>query len=343
MKALFMGLGGIGQRHLRNLLYLFPEAQIGAVRHSNRTFEIGYDLQADYSVNIIDKYNIRSFPNLEEAVAWEPDFAVVSTPTSTHIPLTVQLIKWKIPVLLEKPISHNYDGLDDLMALAEETEIPVMIGYMLRFHPGVRHLLDIVKKRVIGRFYSVQIQLNSFMPAWHSYEKYNEFYAGRKSLGGGAILTEIHEIDLLHQMFGEPKKLWCIGGKLSPFELNVEDTVSTLFEYEVDGANLPVTLTMSFVQRPIGRTITLWGESGRIHWDLMAGEVTTDNEERSTKETFQAVQIERNQMFINELQHFIDCIELGKKPKASLQEVIKGHVIALKMKDSLENSGIISF
>ena len=35
MKALFIGLGSIGQRHLRNLITLVPKVKISAVRGKN--------------------------------------------------------------------------------------------------------------------------------------------------------------------------------------------------------------------------------------------------------------------------------------------------------------------
>jgi predicted dehydrogenase len=342
MKVLFLGLGGIGQRHLRNLLFLVPDASVGAVRHANRTFEIGPDLRADPSINIIDKFNIQIFADMEEACGWEPDFAVVASPTSAHVNQTTHLVRSGIPVLLEKPISDSFEGLDELSKSIMETATPVMVGYMLRFHPGIQRLLKIVGEAIIGDLTSVHIQLCSYMPAWHPYEKYNEFYAGRKSLGGGAVLTEIHEIDLMHQMFGLPEKLWCVGGKLSPLEMDVEDTVSALFDYRFDDRILPVTLNMSFVQRPIGRTITLFGHNGRIHWDFIREEIVINDEEKSYRENFRVTQFDRNDMFIREMRHFIDCLQKGKTPIASFQEVVGGHIIALKMKESLEASSVIN-
>ena len=56
MKALFIGLGGVGQRHLRILKKLYPNIQIGAVRKRGNTFEISDDLKIDKNVNIIKKY-----------------------------------------------------------------------------------------------------------------------------------------------------------------------------------------------------------------------------------------------------------------------------------------------
>ena len=52
MKALFLGLGGVGQRHMRNLRAIEPNAEFAAVRHRGRRFEITPELEADETVDI---------------------------------------------------------------------------------------------------------------------------------------------------------------------------------------------------------------------------------------------------------------------------------------------------
>jgi len=68
MKVLFFGLGGIGQRHLRNLRKIQPDIQIAAFRNKGRTFEIGNDLLPDYNSDIVSKYNISTFEKFEDAM-----------------------------------------------------------------------------------------------------------------------------------------------------------------------------------------------------------------------------------------------------------------------------------
>jgi predicted dehydrogenase len=342
MKVLFFGLGGIGQRHLRNLLAVEPDAQVAAVRKSGRTFEITSQLQADHAVDIHEKYGIEVYTNLHDALAFKPDFAVVANATCAHVETTRALLENRIPVFLEKPVSDSLEGVDDLVRLSRASDVPVMVGYMLRFHPGVQKLKELVDARAVGRLYSVDIQLSSFMPDWHPYEECSDFYAGRSDLGGGAILTEIHEIDLLHWMLGAPKRLWCVGGKLSPFEIDVEDTVSTLMQYDVEGGVVPVTISMSFVRQPIGRTITIFGERGRIGWDLLQARLVVDEEVQGSRTTFAYPSFERNEMFIREMSHFMRGLVEGVKPMASLEEVIGGHRMALRMKESLDCGCVVN-
>ena len=197
--------------------------------------------------------------------------------------------------------------------------------------------------RAAGSLFSAHLHLSSHMPSWHPYEKYNEFYAGSRALGGGAVLSEIHELDLVYRMFGLPRRVWSVGGTLSSYDLDVEDTVSSLLEFHVDGSVLPVTVNMSFVQRPNRRTITVMAEEGRIHWDMMQGELRVEDTEGTVRERFVAEGFERNDMFIAEMRHFISCVETGAEPETSLQRVVGGHRMALAMKDSLYTGKIITW
>lgn len=338
MKALFLGLGGVGQRHLRNLLQIMPDVELGAVRHSDRAFEIGYDLKPDYSVNIMEKYSITRLTSLNDGIAWKPDFAIIASPTSAHMEQTTALVQAGVPVFLEKPISASSEGLNELLTMSENNDVPVMVGYMFRFHPGVQRFMELVAKQATGRPHTMHIQLNSYMPAWHSYEKYNDFYAGRKDLGGGAVLSEIHEIDLLTAMLGSPESVVSTGGKLSSLDMDVEDTACALMEFSIDERIFPVTLQMSFIQRPPTRCITLYGERGTIKWEGMTSTVTMDEVEKG-----QSIEdysdFDRNQMFIDELMHFIDCIKNNSSPLTSLNTVMEGHQLALRIRSGIKQKG----
>lgn len=343
MNVLFLGLGGIGQRHLRNLLTLVPDACIGAVRHGKRKFEITPELNADASVDIEEKYEISCFPDLNTAISeFEPDFAIVATPSSTHASIALTLAKAGIPVFLEKPVSHTEEHLDEILDTVSGSGLPVMIGYMLRFHPAVQKLRDLVRNRALGRIQSVHIVANTYMPDWHPYEKANEFYAGCKDLGGGTILTNIHLIDLMYWILGSPERLWCLGGKLSKFDINVEDTVTATFDYRDEDRPMPVSLNMSFTQKPVENSMVFRCENGTFGWDLGTGVTCVDNVATNERFEHDAPELIWNDLFVSEIEHFIDCVKHGQTPEADIHDAIGGHRIALAMKQSLDSGKIVS-
>ena len=126
-----------------------------------------------------------------------------------------------------------------------------------------------------------------------------------KKLGGGVILTEIHEIDLLHLLFGSPEYLFAVGGKRSDFEIDVEDNVSVLMKFNFSNYDFSSSLNMSFVQKTPLRNITILGEHGNIFWDMTTNNISIENLTNDYSETFSYDGFERNNMFEDQLLDFV--------------------------------------
>src|SRR5882762_11946682 len=102
----------------------------------------------------------------------------------------------------------------------------------MRFHPAVQRLQQIVRERLIGRPLAMQVEVGEYLPHWHKYEDYRQMYASIARLGGGVVLSQIHELDSIYSLFGVPKRIFALGGHLSSLEIDVEDVASSLLDYE---------------------------------------------------------------------------------------------------------------
>mgnify|MGYP002821820466 CR=1 FL=1 len=82
MKALFVGLGGVGQRHLRNLKAIVGDnLDVSAYRTRGLTKEISNTLEVDDKVDINSQYGIRVFDDLDAALNDGPDAVFICNPT----------------------------------------------------------------------------------------------------------------------------------------------------------------------------------------------------------------------------------------------------------------------
>jgi predicted dehydrogenase len=335
MRALIVGLGGVGQRHMRNLKEIFPQSEIFAVRQSNNNFEIDNNLKIDHSVDIIEKYGVHIIPTLEEALKSRPDIAIVANPSSLHVETTKTLAQAGIPVFVEKPVACHQKDFDELIKLQNDLKTPIMVGYQLRFHPCVQRLKDLLDDNIIGPVQSVEVAVHSYMPSWHDFKDPLEFYAGNKELGGGVVFTEIHEIDLLSWFFGLPKQVMAFGGVLGSLPLKVEDTIGALLEYEIEDRCFPVTLTLSFIQRPPSRRFVVNGREGRIILEIPKLKLSLEDINGKTKEEFSlASDFDRNSLFLAELNHFLSCLDSGQEPLTALPNIAAGQKTALAILDS---------
>lgn len=339
MRALFLGLGGVGQRHLRNLRALRPDAEIAAVRRQGRSFEVRNDLSVDDSVDIMVKYAVTPLADLAAAIAWKPDCAVVSSPSALHAQHCLALIEAGVPVMVEKPATTTMADFDRLDQAAAKAKVPVMIAYQQRFNPLVARLRALLDQNAVGTIQSIEVTVHSHMPSWHGYEKPNEFYAGRADLGGGVVMTEIHELDLLGWLFGPARDVRAVGGTLGGFDIDVEDTVAAIAHFDLGGRAVPATIALSFVQQPPARRFVVNGALGRLTMELPR--LTITREIAGQPAIVEALDdFDRNRLFVAELEHFLHCLDTVTPPLTALPACRPGQDLAATMQEQVRKGAL---
>ncbi|HEY5159261.1 MAG TPA: Gfo/Idh/MocA family oxidoreductase [Anaerolineales bacterium] len=342
MKVLMMGLGGIGQRHLRNLrTILGMNVEICAFDPRSNPPVLTDQLQVEQGVDLAGKYNLRIFVDLELALAQKPDIAFICNPTSMHIPSAIRAAQEGCHLFVEKPLSHNMERVEELISLVEKCDLKAVVGYQMRFHPCLQRLHDLVQERKIGRVLSVRAEIGEYLPGWHTYEDYRQMYASRRDLGGGVILSQIHEMDYLFWLFGLPRSVYALGGHLSSLEVDVEDTADILMECTQDGHPVPVNLHEDYLQRPLSRRCELIGDAGKIIVDLPALKVDVFDGQGKQIESQSYEGFQRNRLFLDEMKCFLDHLQGKPTPLVDLRTGTQSLRMALAARESLETRKVI--
>ena len=163
-------------------------------------------------------------------------------------------------------------------------------------------------------------------------------YAAKKNLGGGVVLSQIHEIDYLFWFFGEIDHISSISGKYSDLELDVEDiSVSILkFKNKILGE-----LHVDFLQRPQFKRCKIRGVKGIIEWNSDENVVKKFN---IKDQQWEIIQIKNNykltskkkinSMYIEEIKHFLKCVKNQTETINPLTQGIETLKIALRIKKS---------
>jgi predicted dehydrogenase len=336
MKILMVGLGGIGQRHTRNLRAILGDgAEFIAYRVRRQMHVVTPTMGADTSCNVEDTYAIRSFPSLPEALAEEPDIAFVCNPSNLHVPVALACVRAGCDVFIEKPLTDSMNGIDELVQAAEDRKRIAMVGYQLRFHPCVVKLVETVQSGLLGNLLAIRATIGEYLPNWHPYEDYRQMYAARVDLGGGVVLSQIHEFDYLYALFGLPQRVYAVGGHWSDLEIDVEDTASILMECRVAGRQLPVQLHQDFLQSPPSRQCEVIGDRGRAIMDLHALTVSVFTRGHATPAMYCYAGFERNQLFLDQTNHFLECVQTRKRPVVDLKDGLQSLRMALAVKRSM--------
>jgi len=89
--------------------------------------------------------------DLDPALAYELDAVIVSNPTALHLDIAIPAAEAGCHLLLEKPIAHNLERIDELQAAVERGGRKVLVGYQIRFHPGLLAVKRWLEEGQIGK------------------------------------------------------------------------------------------------------------------------------------------------------------------------------------------------
>lgn len=328
MKILIAGYGSIGRRHLRNLREL-GETDFVLLRSHHST---------------LPEDEIAGLPvetSLEAAMAHRPQAAVIANPTALHLDTAIPLAEAGCHILMEKPISHSLERVDELQAALQRGGSRMLVGFQFRYHPGLKQVKTWLEQGAIGRPVSFRVQWGEYLPAWHPWEDYRKSYAARSDLGGGVILTLTHPLDYLRWLLGDVAALWAFAGTLGDLGIEVVDSGEIGLQF-ASGAQGSVHL--DYLQRPPSHTLEITGTEGRILWDNASGDVGMFRAEDSRWEGFRLPEgFERNWLFLDELRHFMRIVKEAEAPLCSLEDGIWALRLALAAHQSAEQGGLVRF
>ncbi|MBI4317890.1 MAG: Gfo/Idh/MocA family oxidoreductase [Chloroflexi bacterium] len=341
MKVLMVGLGSIGQRHLRNLKRLLgDEVEILAWRTRRLSHVLTDQMTILPDADLERTDQIKVFGDLDAALAVAPDVVFVTNPSSLHLSTALAAAQAGCHLFVEKPISHNLDDVEELIGLVERKGLVAAVGYQMRYHPCLRLLKSLIEEEAVGPLLSVRHEQGEYMPNWHRYEDYRRLFGARRDLGGGVILSQIHELDTVYWLYGLPDRLFALGGHWSTLEIDVEDVVSLLMECRYADRPLPVHLQQDYLRRPQVRTYQVAGEGGIITADLVTNEVRVADASSGQVTVHRFEGFQRNQMYLDELQCFIACLRGEATPMVGLREGLKSLRLAVAAHRSIETGEV---
>lgn len=328
MKALIVGGGSIGFRHLRNL------TQLGVVAQALVEPDVGR--RAD----LCSQLAIAGFGTLEEGLEWEPDIVVISTPSHLHVGQAIEAARRGYPLFVEKPLSHSKERLCDLVKEVDSRKLISLVGCNMRFHPGPAKIKQLLESGVIGRVLFARIHTGSYLPAWRPWQDYRQSYSANASMGGGCILDCIHEIDLARWYLGNVSQVFCVAEHLSSLEIDVED-IAVLICRHLSGALSEIHL--DYVQRSYERGCQIVGERGSILWNYNERVVKWfDAESDCWAVCSQPDDWQLNQMYLDEMEHFLDCVKSERQTTLPIVDAVEVMRIALGAKVSAGCGNFIS-
>lgn len=208
-----MGAGLIGKRHIEHA------AELGCL-----CAVVDPDEKAK---QLAQKFGAGYFKTVDELIeSGKAQGVIVATPTQYHVKNTTALINAGIPALIEKPIADKLPEAEQLVKLAANRNVPLMVGHHRRFNPLIQAAKAKLEAGSIGKLVAANAMCWLYKP--DSY--FN--VAWRTEPGAGPLLTNlIHDIDLMRYFCGDADSVQMIDSN-STRGHNVEDTAALLIRFK---------------------------------------------------------------------------------------------------------------
>jgi len=329
---LVIGYGSIGRRHIFNIL---KNTNFKIIVISKRNKIIKNDFK-QIPQNILDN-RLEISDSLEKSFLQNPKIAFISNETSKHISVGIKLAKKGIDIFIEKPLSNSLNDIKEFEKIIINKKLISMVGCNFRFFPPFKEIKKLVDKKIMGQIYSIQLENNSYLPDWHPYENYEKGYAANKNLGGGVTLTQIHELDYLCWIFGLPIEVTTIMDKISTLKIDVDDISESIIKF----ANSSIAkIHLDFIQRPFYKSCKIIGSKGIISWNSDENKIKLfDSKKQKWNEhkilnNYKLSSKKINQMYVDELLYFLNCVKKRNQPMNNLSEARTILNVALSMKKS---------
>ncbi len=313
-RALIVGVGSIGERHLR----CFQKSGRAEISFC----EPGEQLRQ----TIAERYDVKEhYASLEEALdKGSFDLAVIATPAPLHVDQAIKVLSAGMHAMIEKPLSTNLHGLDQLQEVAAKSDRVITIGYTWRNHPALAAMRDAIASGKFGKpLHMINIcgqHFPSFRPA------YRDVYYAKHETGGGAIQDAItHMLNAGEWLLGPITKLVADADHQALEGVEVEDAVNVLVRH-----GDKVMGTYNFVQhQPHNELqITVICEKGTVRFEAHNARwrwtTTYEGPEQAADWHDEPVKpFERDAMYIWQAEAFMDAIEGKQPPRCSLQEGVQ--------------------
>lgn len=308
-----IGLGSIGVRHARNFQSLGCQV-IGADSDAGR-------------LQMLDRIPGATAATSIDGAIERANAVVVATPASSHIAIGAQVLSAGRHLLVEKPLSTDLSGAEQL---EDSANLIALVGFNLRFLPAVRKAKALIEGGAIGRILNGSFEFGYDLRKWNPNRDYRKTYSARVADGGGVLLDAIHELDLLLHLCGPADSVIAVLANSGALEIDGEDRVAAAVTVEAGGI---LQIGLDYLSPDYHRGFRLVGEEGLIQWDWKTG--TMDFTRGDARAQFHW-NTDADATYVEEARHFLESISGGqaKSPSADVAAGISSLELAMAIRES---------
>lgn len=315
MTILIVGLGSMGKRRARLAKGLCPEITI-----------LGVDSNPDRRQEAAG-LGITPYPDIPAALAEnQVDAALVCTAPITHAPIITQLLEAGLPVFTE--LNLVKDGYEKNLALAGEKGVPLFLSSTMLYRKETQYIKARAQEFMAstGKKVNYIYHIGQYLPDWHPWENYKNFFVGDKRTGG---VREIFGIDLpwLLDAFGPVEKVHVEKDKISALEVDYPDSYFITLRHK---SGVKGVLAVDVVSPKAVRNFECFGEGIHLFWEgnpKSLYDFDHDSGEKRPVDTYTAVEQDSRysdniveNAYVDELDNFFGVLAGTQQPRYSFEK-----------------------
>lgn len=281
---------------------------------------------SDLDQNNLDKIT-RLYPKVQTTKNYkemiknsEIEAVVIVTPLDTHYEIAKFCLQNKKNILIEKPFTADSKQGEELLKIAENNRLTLMVGHVYEFNPGIVKLKEIIQSGKLGEVYYINAERLGLGPI-------------RKHANALWDLAT-HDISIALYLLGcFPEKVTAIGGTY--LQKNLEDMVFLSLKFP-NGVLYNIFASWIAPEK-IRKTTVVGSESMAVFDDVAKSETLKIYERKLDRNLLNSTakyrdhqsiisiggvwspKIEESEPLKNQVRYFFECILNNKKPIANAQ------------------------
>ncbi len=256
---------------------------------------------------------------------------VISTPAAYHYQMAKEALLSKKHVFVEKPLALKVEQGEELVSLAKKQGLVLMVGHILRYHPAIKKLKELVSTGELGKIQYI--------------------YSNRLNIGKIRSEENIlwsfapHDISVILFLLNEfPETIYATGG--SYLQKQIPDVTLTTMDFK---SGVKAHIFVSWLHPFKEQKLVVVGDRKMVVFDDVSTEKLLLYPHKikwvkripvAYKAEAETVPIKKEEPLKVECKHFLECIENNQIPETDGNEGLKVLQILQTSQESLSNDGL---
>ena len=254
LNVCFVGVGSIARRHIKNLNSLCDEKSVNVTIDAFR--------RTPEALNGVENVYCS-----ESEVPGGYDVIFITNPTEFHLHTLKMFHDKGKHFFIEKPVV-SISQIEEAKTFQTRDSSVYYVACPLRYNSVIQW----IKKNVNpADVISVRSISSSYLPNWRPGKDYRDTYSAHKDMGGGVSIDLVHEWDYLTYLWGQPKSVKSMIGKISNLEIDSDDYAIYIAEYK----DKIVELHLDYFGRKTLREIQIITKTDTIVGDIANNKLTS--------------------------------------------------------------------